>query len=320
MTKKGTSKSIKTLQPPSKKEYNMLRDGITQSLLANFMCCRLRGLLAINRWSHPDKVLNTGFGSMFHDVLDKIYSNGSKPAIDKIKKWLDEFIKENYKKGSAKTKDAAQFDAAQATALFIVYLERYDEDFTKKQFKRVEQIWEAECGEYKLRAKIDGEYLDKKNQPWLIEHKTKSHVRDDFLQKHLSFDFQCLFYTYIYEQNTRKNIRGVLYNIVRKPSHKLHIGETLKAYTERMISVISKEPDNFFHRYEIAFTPADKRRFAEELKLKLIDAENVISGGAVYKNEFACMMPYKCEFLEACACGHLNGYVQKDCVSPELDG
>jgi len=309
---------LKDIHPP--KDYFIPRDGITQSFLSNFLCCPLRGLLSVNRWSHPDKVLFTGFGSMFHDTLEKTYSLGEKPELLQVENWLELYIKNNYTKTTPKTKDDAQVDAVLAMALFTVYLDRYDKDFTEKDFRCVEKNWKAQYGKFKLRAKIDGEYFDKKNQPWLIEHKTKSQVRDEYLQKHLNFDFQCLFYILLYELVTGENIRGVLYNVIRKPGHKLHAGENLIEYRKRLIGIISAKPDDFFHRYEIAFTAQDKKRFNDELLDKIQDVHNILTGNRnVYRNEFSCLTPYKCEFLEACASGHLGGYVQREKMFPELD-
>jgi len=302
--------------PP--KDYDMRSDGITQSMCSNFLSCPQRGMLAINRWIRPNNASSTRFGSLFHEMLDKMYSSGT-TDIPTIEKMIDKYlVKHGTEWGSA---DKAEFDSALSSALLQVYVEHWSEDFTKKKFAQVEQTVKAEFSGFKLRAKIDGEYTSKTGSQWLMEHKTKSRFEEDVLLLQVVFNFQNLYYRLIWQQlHPGKKLAGTLYNIVRKPQHKMKGGETLAQFRTRLIDTIRKDKEHFFKRYELAYTPKDDKRFCEELVKKLQWIENFITGKEMaWRNEFACERPYRCEFLEACSKGNMTGYMQKKTLFTELD-
>jgi hypothetical protein len=314
---KPTMRLCDACRPPQ--DYIMKRDGITQSMCGNFLSCPLRGMLAINRWTRPDKAMNTRFGSLFHDTLDKIYSNGI-TSIQKIEKMIDAYLAQHAKEWGSSADQKAEFDAALASALFEVYLEKWEDDFTKKKFTAVEQTVEADIIGYKLRAKIDGEYKSKTGSAWLMEHKTKSRIDEESLLLKITFDFQNLYYRLIWSTlHPKVKLAGTLYNIIRKPGHKMKGGETLKDFRNRLVTEIRKDKEYFFKRYELAYSPIDDKRFIIELERKLVWIEGFITGTLPWRNEFACEQPYRCEFLEACSSNNMTGYIQRPKLFMELD-
>ena len=314
-------KSAITLEEASRppKDYDICQDGITQSLCANFLCCPLRGMLTINRWSDPAKAMSTRFGSMFHDCLDAVYTNGISD-VKKIEKLLNSYIDEHAAEWGADGK--AELDAALASALFEVYIKHWKSDFSSKKFRSVERTAEAQFHEYKLRCKIDGEFSGKNaGSVWLMEHKTKSRIEEETLLQKITFDFQNLFYRNIYQiEHPKVRLSGTLYNIIRKPGHKMKGGETLKQFRNRLVVEIKKDPEHFFKRYQLAYTPQDDERFTRELLQKLKWIQNLINGNVpAWRNEFACETPYRCEFLAACSTGTMTGYVRRKALMEELN-
>lgn len=298
--------------------YDMRRDGITQSLCGCFLSCPLRGMLACNRWTHHDKAKSTRFGSLFHDTLDKAYSAAAKPSKATIEKWIDDYVQESAADWSDKPQQS-EFDATLASAVFECYLSFWDSDFTKKKFRNVEQTIGVMWNGYLLRGKIDGEFSIG-GKVWLMEHKTKSRIDEETLLLKMCFDFQNLFYKTMWQkQNDDAPVAGTLYNVVRKPEHKIKAGEKLADFRERLVGEIIKQPEHFFKRYELAYGAKDDKRFRHELLQKLAWIELFLSGEVnPWRNEFACEQPYKCEYLAACASGNMTGYTQKEKLFNEL--
>jgi hypothetical protein len=302
--------------------YNMTRDGVTQSLLGACMCCRLRGMLVVNRWVHPDKARSTGFGSLVHGVLDWMYHQTQAPAQRAIEMQVALWVRGNRTALSALKAQEVEGAAAIAGVVLSEYAQAYEKDWTEKRFTGVEQVFDQRFGEERIRGKIDGEFHAKDGTVWLMEHKTKSRIEEDFLQQALAFDFQNLFYITAWELSHKlcaTDVRGTLYNIIRTPQHKQHQGEDLRAFAERVRAEIRKDPKHFFVRYEIPYTTADRKRFVEELKWKLDDMREVLEGRRpAYRNEFACRAPYSCEYLPACASGLMTGFAQRPKLFEEL--
>jgi PD-(D/E)XK nuclease superfamily len=305
-------------KPP--KDYNMRKDGITQSLAGSFLNCPLRGMLKVNRWSLPEQSVNTRFGSMFHDTLDKIYSAKTMPTMPVIEAHLDDYLcKHNSEWGNTDVK--AEFDAAIASALFEGYIKFWKADFTEKKFQNVEQSLSVEYAGFLCRCKIDGEFKSKTGSTWLMEHKTKSRIDEETLLMKITFDFQNMFYKHLWQlANDNRPIVGTLYNVVRKPQHKQGKLESIKDFRQRLFTEIMKDPKHYFKRYELAYSEKDDVRFRVELVSKFLYIEGFVTGKAqVYRNEFACECPYKCEFLPACSSGSMNGYIQRPKLFEELE-
>jgi len=314
---KASEISLDTVRPP---EDWTLADGITQSILSNYLCCHFRGLLSLNRWGNRDKLKNTRFGSAFHEILDKAYSSGRAPSDKLLSKWLADYMAQtdDY---TTKEIEQREEDKALLHAVLRNYFRHYREDFTKKTFKRVEKSWDVAWRGYRLRGKIDGEYLDKRGQIRLMEHKTKGRIDEERLMAHLSFDFQNLFYVTMYETQTGKVVKGTLYNVVRRPQLRRGAGESLKDFANRTAEDVAKRPEHYFKRMDITYSKKDKAMFQDELKAILDElAERLAhpSSRPFFRNRFGCETPFRCAFLGACASGSLNGFTQQKSLFPEL--
>lgn len=318
--KKIKSKSnIYNLTVP--KDYSLSNTGITQGLLTTFMSCQFKFLYKLNRWSHPKKNKVTLFGSMTHDILEKIYSHFRKRKTiardSTIEKWIN-----NWPEDRSDILGVMQEDVEMARAKCYVilteYVAWYSEDFKDMSWTDVETVFEVKHNNVIMRGKRDGRFLEHK-KPWLLETKTKSKIDEDAILLRLVFDLQNLFYVTADEMETGEELAGVLYNVIRNPGHRLKVGETLYDYTERIRQDIQSRPEHFFKRYETPYREEDKLQFDKEFSSIIKEVQDFLDCGVPsYKNTSNCESPYKCEFLEACASGSLAGYRQADTIFPEL--
>jgi hypothetical protein len=313
--KKAVAPLLKVQRFPG--DYSLEKTGISQSLLTAYQACRVRFLLTLNRWHHVGGKPATVFGSLVHDVLDKMYSAPKMPSYQQITQWVDEFQVEE---GTTVDPQQMEYDKAKANAVLVLYRDHYKDDFAKKKFAGVETVFQVRFGDKVLRGKIDGTYTDKSGKLWLMEHKTKSRISEDDLFLKLAFDLQNLFYITAYEAVPEHDpVTGVLYNIIRNPGTKPRQGEVPAAYGQRITEEARKRPEYYFLRFEVPYTTPDKKRFREELEIKLDEIDDLIHGDIqVYRNECCCEAPYRCEYLNACASGNMTGYVQTTHLFPEL--
>ena len=269
-------------------DYSLKKTGVSQSLLNSFMSCPKRFLYSANRWHKKGVTLAMDFGSMVHEVLDKSYHFGKVPDGNLIYGWLDDFDYEG----------KADMDGMLAYVLMTEYVKYYESDFTGKKFKDIEKVFKVRIGNYTLRGKIDGIYRDKQGKLWLMEHKTKSRIVEDNLMLRLSFDFQNLFYVMAAELMYKTPVTGVLYNIIRKPGHKVKKGESLTDFGDRIRQEIGKDPGHFFLRYEIPYTKKDKAFFKKELEYKLdILSDMICDSKFFYHNQASCDNGFACQFF-----------------------
>jgi len=300
--------------------------GITQSLLGSWQVCKRRFLYQINGWYHPMKVKNMEYGSMNHEVLDKLYTGhfqGSiKPGdfIDVITETIS-----GYKMSDVFTQEEQQNLKAIAQAVMESYVVYYAKDFQEMRLEAIEETFEIQYICALLRGKIDGRFADKHKGLWHLEHKNYSQINADTLLLKLTFDLQNLFYYLADYLRRNRMLLGVLYNVVRKPSVKKALSNS-EIYTY-LKDLIRKTPKHYFLRYEIPYGLVDILPFMDSLERKLdllrgeieeVRREPERTQVVFYKNECACEMPYSCEFLNVCATCRMVGYRQKSIFS-ELD-
>lgn len=302
-------------------EYLPGRDGISQSLYSEFAMCRVRGRLSANRWALPGKVRNTWFGSLVHEVLDRMYSAKRVPGHSQIIKYIDEVFEKLKADGlkASMAQEQLELHAAKAEAVLVAYSEIYSEEWAQNKYAPPEHAFDIKWGGYRLRGKIDGTFRAKDGTLWLMEHKTKGRIDVEFLMKHLAFDFQNLLYTLAHSTESGEAPRGVLYNILRTPQNKPHSGETLSAFKSRLYSEIKKDPANYFLRFPVSYTKKDLSVFSSELRAQLGEVDAVMLGELpTYRNSHACLSPFPCQYLQACSCGHMEGYERKATLFTEL--
>jgi len=305
-------------------DYDLSRDGITQSLLSNVQVCRQKFLFAINRWVKSGTERKYLFGTVIHAFLEKAYTRHIFKDVNVENAFIDEWVTNYFQEHvtgriSGLEKRGEQEIEARVYAVLTEYMKFYRDDFTEMKFVEVEKSFEIDFHGYTLKGKTDGVFQDKQNKLWVLEHKTKGRIDEDTLLLLLCFDTQSLFYVLVKQRQAKQSVAGVIYNVIRNPSQRWSTSETLKKYQDRIIKEIQLKPEHFFKRYEIPFTPQDVIKFEGHLDTVLSELQSLIQGRTpVYKNDKACDGKFVCEYLEACAKGKLTGLEQTESLFMEL--
>lgn len=133
-----------------------------------------------------------------------------------------------------------------------------------------------------LRGKRDGifVYPERPNELWVFETKTKSRIDEEGLLASLGFNMQAMLYAYVTREQYKSKVvqdnrtpkqggvlprgeivpavvKGILYNVIRRPGQKLKVGEPLAAFFGRVAAEIEKDPDHYFKRQVITLQPND---------------------------------------------------------------
>jgi len=319
--KKNNIISMDDINYPS--EYTLRYTGITQSLIMNWLSCRRKFMLSINRYEAETSINMTGLGSMGHGILEEIYKYGKIPSDKKINKWIDKWIKKNKKDLRGKTTEDIELDATKIFILMSEYVQHYKKDFKVLKVIDIEKEFAIKIKvndkTILLRGKRDGRFITGKKNV-IMEHKFKARISEDPIELKLSFDFQNLFYLVTSDIELKKIFNEVIYNIIRNPGMRPHKGETLKKYGIRLRKDIQSRPEFYFIRYRVNYSEKDKKKFREELNLKLSEIHDCIKGKLpTYKNEASCVTGWECKYLRACSSNCMNGFKQKEKLFSELE-
>ena len=292
--------------------YSLEQTGITQGLTADFATCRQRFLFRINGWRQMEQFSEPlFFGSLVHHLLEELYKSQSKLFSAVIPKLIRLYA----------AKHAPDVDPVlllKAEALMTVYCEV----FTKEQVFpiRTEEVFATPALGVMLRGRKDLVYKNKFGKKWMKEHKTKSQIDHEFLGYQLSHDIQNFFYDLSEEVEHGSPFVGITYNILKRPMHRPKKEETEVEFLQRLKTEIRKNSGDFFFRYEVIFTKQDRARFRGELELKIFEMKEYLAGRlGHYRNEAACLIPYRCQFLRACSSGYMTGYQKSKIIFPELE-
>lgn len=298
-------------------------DGITQSLITSYLKCRREFLFKLNRWTNAKKAKSYAFGSIAHETLDKVYTyymeHKKLPGLTLIKEWVN-----TYDKGRpnwlplSKAEEIERYKGV-CYVLITEYIRYYRDDFKPGRLLGAEDLFDNRWHNYRLRGKKDLRFLIAQ-KIWIMETKTSSRIEEETLMDRLSFDFQNLFYVHNEEVSEKRNVEGVLYNILRNPGLKVG-GLSLLQYCNKVRKDIRKRPGHYFKRYEIPYTPADKSEFKKELVVILSEIHQFLMDGKIraYKNPRSCVGKFPCSFLKACSTGLMMGYKQNEKLFKELE-
>ncbi len=320
VVKRLQSVRVKDITIP--KNYSIEKDGISQSLLGAFQCCRQRFVFMLNRWQKIGGDAVFEFGNIYHEMLDQAFTAGKAPSNKVLHNRMNKYAKIRRKELSVVALETFRDKLDMAEMILQEYFKYYAEDFENLKIIKPEQLFRVRFKGALLRGKKDLRFAYIKNliKIWLMEHKTKGRVDSEILESILNFDLQNLFYITADDIEYGSDIQNVLYNIIRNPGHKRKSGESLKEYIHRIRLDIHARPEHFFIRYQCPYSPASKARFKRELEYKLNDVKAFLAGDLkLYRNELACKTPFRCTYLDACASGNMVGYVQQKLLFPELE-
>jgi hypothetical protein len=304
----STNMSTVTSSLKVPKDYSLTK-GISQSQLTDFMRCRMKWLYRINNLTTEGTVTRTNFGSVFHFLLSWLYKFGYDAMHDKkIAMAIAVYRAENVGMDA----QAMEEDCALAETVFRRYMVFYAKEDKTIEVLHNEELMKSINGLDVRTLKVDLAYRSGKDL-WLMEHKTKGRIDEEGMSLHLLMDFQNLFYVTGMETVLKEPIKGVKYNIIRTPQLKRKVSESLRDFCVRVDADIVSRPDFYFMRPPVSYSKEDKQWFlAHEYAGVLDDVKAVLAGkNQCYRNTTACLLPFKCEFLEACAMRNTSILVKK---------
>jgi len=308
-----------------------LSDGVTQSILGNFVQCRELAFKTLNEWEKPGVSRPMEWGNIFHR-LDQLWCEEIRRQqllkrknikINTGKIFTD--YEAEYRKVALKSgTDMAivEEDFAMAEPVWDHYTYYWEREEYKRKWLGLESTFDVQFAGYRLRGQRDGVFeIHKKASLWLKETKTKGKISVDSILAALGFDFQNLFYITASEVETGRKIKGVLYNIVRRPGLKRG-KDSLTEYCNRIFDHIEADPEHYFKRFEITYSKEVVEDFQQnELPAKLHEFYMWLNGKLpTYKNQRACMGQWYCQFLKACGQRNMRGYKQTAKLFRELTG
>ncbi len=318
--RKNRTPTVASLTIPA--DYDPCTTGVSQSLFKRFLRCRYEFLFAVNLWRLDKGGAVTGFGSIAHEVLDKIYTKFAKrgrlPTPKTIDEWIEEYCEKKRDEMLGIPAQRLEQHKAIVHLLLVEYMKHHRDDFREKQWLGCEEVFDEEFAGVRMRGKIDGRFR-LRDKLWLMETKTMSRIEEDKITARLNMDLQNLYYITAGEMKFGEPIRGVLYNVIRNPSFR-KVDEPLPDLLKRLRAEVKRNPDHYFIRYECIYTERDKDQYTDDLHNQFEEFKEVCNGnGRMYRNHSACDHKYPCDFMHACTSGKLAGYKKVKSLFPELE-
>jgi len=289
------------------KKYDLHKDGITQSLLAQYKMCPRKFKFETDGLCGGGSLARE-FGSFFHYLLEQCYKNQCVNIQKEIDKY--EFDK------TVSTEDA-EYCRAYAGVMVPFYMTLYKKEFAGALGTCSPEIQlDTEFADFRIRGKIDCAF-DKKGKVTLLETKTKGQIPEDKILNFLPIDWQTLFYDNGYTCQFNKQPEKIIYNVIR--FSKKSMKEGIVAFQEKLLSEVKKNPSYFFMRWETTYSQKDRDLFQMELQATLCQVEQSFVDDYFPRNLCACMAPYACSFIGLCATGEKTGLLKKSSHFPELE-
>lgn len=243
------------------KFYDLYRDGVTQSFINKFLTCKRQCKLEyIDGWTPKKEAKWFTYGKLVHHVLSKSYALARIPSTQEVLAFIAE-----YEKTLPQCMDSTDIQQREiifgiAEKIIPIYFVRYADDFKDKHIFN-EQTF---CVMYKpnkfskeiipIKGRYDGGFLNN-NDLWMLDTKCLSLIDDD-LDQTLTLDTQVMLYLWSVKQlHPEYNIKGFIYNIVKRPGHRLTQKDgNIKNFCERVATDIIKNLDEYFIRIKIPIT------------------------------------------------------------------
>lgn len=268
-------------------------DGISFSLLSKFLVCRERfrlqvveGLKECEPFNHPLE-----FGSCWHEAEEVVARDGPKgPWLKAVGKYCQKLQQKhpNATVGIGRTYHLVKL-------AFPLYLSRWSKVRAKKQ----EPILQEQSFRVPyelpskriviLRGKWDSVFRTREGY-WLQENKTKGKIDEAGVQATLHQNLQAMLYLIALQtcmdakhkpfhrpwkrttegrrpiREKKAVIKGVLYNVIRRPLGDQHAIKQRKSETEtqfyrRVADQIKADPTHYFFRWECRIHPPDIEKF-----------------------------------------------------------
>ncbi len=301
---------------PPEPDYNMRRDGVSATLLLDFIQCREMAKVSVEGWRPAIQPAPMQFGSLAHEVLHDCYSfqkvNKKRPKRGFVLKAIETVCAKTYDKFGSRWSDRElnllEFQKAQMAAVLPAYFEYWDDAF---DWVALEEWFEQPVGDTFVKGRMDGAFHRKK-ELWIFETKTSSRIEEDAITETLERDFQGNVYELVafYKYGVRPN--GRLQNFIRRPGQEQKKSESLDEYEARVAADVADRPDHYFKRFEVPSTKKEQLAFSEEFH-ELLEEFNcwVKEGFPTRRFGMPCQNKYGlCRNVPICYRNDLGRFIQ----------
>ena len=117
---------------------------------------------------------------------------------------------------------------------------------------------------YEYNFILDMIYENKKGELWLVEYKTASRLGQSYFER-LLIDGQGRGMAYMLKKEFNKEITGISYRIMKKPSIRQKKGESVSEFHERLGSVFQDQAEDYFIEKKVYFDQTDLLIWAKDL-------------------------------------------------------
>lgn len=307
--------------------WNFYKDGVTQSLIQCFLQdryqCKLQYYEGLTPKGEP---LHFKYGKIVHSILQQAYIQPKPPTLNELADYLvnyEELILDTTNESLEQTQEQDILGSIAQTILNIYFL-HYKDDFKNYTIK-TEKSFKVPFFNTHLRGQIDWIYETPSNSIWIVDHKCLSVMTDETtMLAALPFDIQCNLYAYAAQLFLDRPIKGIIYNIIRRPrdAGKVKI-EKLDEYKQKLTSTILKDPTHYFKRYKFQFLPEELDHWAKtELKWIVQDIQEWYEGSCKrsYKSGMPSMLTKygKCQMFDKIAFNNSISYYTRKTPFIEL--
>lgn len=298
-----------------------IEDGITQSFLRSFLTCKRQCYIQYIEGLVPQKTsIKFLFGSMSHYIISESIKQ-KRPYLfpEEIQKLIDEYKIPEYDLYSEDEHKELRRIFSLLKVMMPSYMAYYGPDF-RRDWVLNETLFDTVFEDIRLRGRIDGGYIENERL-WITDTKCFSTFDEDVIYSTMPFDLQCMFY--LTAGSTLYNrIGGFVYNIIRKPQHKIKKDESNNDFEQRLAAEIGKNPKHFFTR--IVYEPHMKELTNWQLSFLHQIYEEIIawkkSGFVSPINPLNLITKYgKCAYFDIITHNNRRNYVKKSTVFPELE-
>jgi hypothetical protein len=295
-TKKFKGKKLKSIRSKKRKPrvdpmWDLERDGITYSMISQFLGCRHRFHVANVQGWKPRKIsFPLEFGNIFH-LMDEAVDKGI--DIELMPKLATNYVTVR----SQESVDPQELqELSMMAAICAVTFKQYKKFWTEhwsleqsgKRYYSDKFHWIEKEAPFdqnyrmpngrvvKLRGKRDGAFQLARGSTgnWLFETKTKGDIDEQGLSQGLHKDMQTGLYLLSMQLQYGKCPSGLIYNVIRRTRLKPREGRVLKSgerqgkdspasFAARVEEDIIKRPEFYFHRWSRPIVPLELQEFQQ---------------------------------------------------------
>ena len=327
--------------PPTPWEWS---SGTTFSMLSQFLECREQTYLTyFEGWTSRRLKSGLEFGSIWHLCQEIYYKDTKVSPVVVANKVCSAY--EKWRRKTLFTNEHNNFETLLGTAeaVFPACCDHWKSDDKEIDWLAPEQKFSVpyEFVDYNGKSRIinlngmrDGLFSDEGGLG-VFETKTKSIVDTSAIRDQLKSDMQTMIYLVTAGIEFEEQPQQVLYNVVRRPTLKRKVSESVDEFLYRVRKDVDSRPDHYFMRWGVQLQKNDIKTFREQTLDPLLcifsqwvdGLKKTVDKGVSrwlspfhFRNCNALVGKYgKVDLYDLIQRRKSNGYYQRKICFPELD-